>query len=266
MLREFKYFDRQIVVDFLSSVEGGLAKESKASYIQKSGQLGGKAGFPGFEVGGEKGHKEISIEESKSMEDTALFQRLYEVLTDQKMINKVDLSKEGFLQNIKQGQILEICGRIEMPFLEIVLDIFSQLLPIMQQFSPQGMDQKTLAAFKMLNQLSSLSTLNVRIISAQKGEVNFVATIYREKLKVSKQELADEYFALCRVRRILKEGEAFDLFKLPIKMNNKMIEEFLQRFDNIPLEALALLGKKPTIEDLQIRYPAIILNPIAIYQ
>lgn len=266
VLREFKYFDRQIIVDFLSSIEGGLARESKASYLQKSAQLGGKVGFPGVEIGGEKGHKEISVEESKTMEDAALFKRLYEALTDQKMISKIDWSKEGFWHDIKQGRILEIHGRIEMPFLEIALDIFNQLLPIMQQFSFQSVDQKALVSFKMLNQLSSLGTLNVRIAPAQKNKVNFVATLYRQKLKVSKQELVDECFVLCRVRKVLKEGEIFDLFKLPIKMNKKMIEGFLKSFDNMPPEALALLGKKPTIKDLQVCYPAVILKPIAIYQ
>jgi len=265
-LREFKYFDRQIVVDFLSSVEGGLAKESKASYIQKSGQLEGKVGFPGVEIGGKKGHEEISIEESKTMEDAALFQRLYEVLTDQKMINKADSSKEGSWQNVKPGRILEMHGRIELPFFEIALDIFKQLLPIMQQFSPPSIDQKALAAFHMLNQLSALSTLNVRIIPAQTSEVNFVATLHRQKLKVLEQELADECFALCRVRKLLEKGEAFDLFKLPIKINKDMMENFIKSFGNMPPEALALLGKKPTIEDLQVHYPAVILNPIAIYQ
>ena len=266
VLREFKYFDRRIVVDFLSSIEGGLARESKASYLQKSAQLGGRVGFPGLEIGGEKGRKEISIEESKTMEDAALFQRLYEALTDQKMINKIDWSKYSFWQDIERGRILEIHGRIELPVLEITLDIFGQLLPIMQQFSPRGIDQKALTAFKMLNRLSSLGTLNVRIIPAQNDEVNFVATLHRQKLKVSKQELADEYVVLGRVRKVLKEGETFDLFKLPIKMNEKMIEGFLKSFDNMPPEALALLGKKPTIEDLQVCYPAVILNPIAIYQ
>jgi hypothetical protein len=48
VLREFKYFDRQIVVDFLSSIEGGLVRESKASFLQKGAQLEGRVGVRGL--------------------------------------------------------------------------------------------------------------------------------------------------------------------------------------------------------------------------
>jgi len=128
------------------------------------------------------------------------------------------------------------------------------------------MDQKTLVAFQMLNRLSSLGTLNVRIIPTVKGEGNFVVLLHRQKLKVPKQELADECLVLGRVRKVLEKDETFDLFKLPIKMNKKLIQELLKSFDNMPPDALALLGKKPTMEDLQVCYPAVILNPIAVYQ
>ena len=123
-----------------------------------------------------------------------------------------------------------------------------------------------MALINMLNSISSLSALNVTIIPIQKSEVSFIVTLNRQKLKVRKQELSDECFTLCRVRKILRKDETFDMFKLPIRMNEKITEDLLKKFDNMPPEILDLVGKKPTIKDLQVQYPAIILSPIAIYQ
>lgn len=267
MLREFKYLDRQIVVDFLSSIEGGLATASKASLSKKGGKLGVKANVPTiFEVEGERGSKEISIEESRTIEDAALFERLYNALAEQKMIEKVDGLKEDSLKNMRQGKVLEIHGTIEVPFFEVLLDVFTQIIPLMSYSTSGGLDQKGIDALKMFNTMSLMSALNVRIIPSQTSEANFVLTLSRDKLRVKKQELSDECSSLCRVRRILKKDETFDMLRLPVKINKTIMGNLLQSFEKMPSDVSDILGRKPAIDDLQIRSPAIILTPIAIYQ
>ena len=260
-LREFKYFDRQIVEDFLSSIEGGLARETRLSSTRRDSRIGAEAGVPGFKLKGDKSTEDISNEETKTMGDAALFQRLYDALISYKMIeNYPNPKEENVLATIKQGSILEIEGILQLQFFDLMLDVFKQVLPVMQR---QTLDPKGLA---MLGMLSASETLNVRVITAPVTNISLVAVLQSRNLRVPKSELADTYSLLCRVKRVLKEGEDFDILKLPVKLNQKLIGEFLKGFSNMPNETLELLGKKPTEDDLQVHYPALILTPVAIYQ
>lgn len=256
ILREFKYFDRQIVEDFLSSMEGGLATESRSSSIAKNRRIGGEVGLPPFaKISAQKGSIDITKEETKTLGDAALFQRLYDALSNHDMIKQ-----QAKLEENKQGDIIELSGDIELPFFETALDFFVQLLPIMQS---QTLDQKGLAVFNML---SKSETLNVRIMASPENKIGLVAVLFQKNLRISKQGLADNFTGLYRIKRILKENETYNLLKLPIKLNQKMIDDLLKNFTNMDENTVELLGKKPTADDLQVHYPTIILTPVAIYQ
>lgn len=257
-LREFKYFDRQIVDDFLSCIEGELATESKLSSTKKDSRLGAEVGVSVFKVKGERGAEDISNVETKTMGDAALFQRLYVALKNNCMINKCkELEKTP---ETAKGQILELEGTIEIPFFENLFEISRQLMPMAQ---PQAIDPN---GNKVVDILAHNQTVNVRVM-AEESKTSLVAVVQRRNLRVPIQELADEYKALYRVKRVLKQNEVFDV-KLPVRLNPTMMNDLLKNSSCIPAETLELLGKNKQLsqEDLQIRYPAFVLTPIAIYQ
>jgi hypothetical protein len=85
-----------------------------------------------------------------------------------------------------------------------------------------------------------------------------------KNIRVTKQELNGEYTVLCRVKKILKKNEKFELFSLipGFKMDREMIKDFIKSFRNMP----KILGNPPKVGDLQVWYPAMVVTPIAIYR
>jgi hypothetical protein len=256
ILREFKYFDRQIVEDFLSSIEGGLATESKVSEIRKGSRVGAEAGISLLKVKGEKATQDVSNEETKTMGNAALFQRLYVALEMRHMIN-INVEEQA----PEQGDIFELEGNIELPFFENISEISRQINPLLLSQQPDANRDTALSI------LAQNQTVNVRIVSGKKNN-QIIAVIQKRNLRVPIQELADNYKGLYRIKRVLKPNETFDVFKLPIKLSDEMISGLLKNLSNMPVETLLSLGinKQPSREDFQVKSPAIVLTPIAIYQ
>ncbi len=256
-LREFKYFDRQIVEDFLSSIEGGLATESRSSLVSKGRNISGEVGVSVAKLSIQKGTTDVSKEETKTLGDAALFQRLYDAIS---RLNMIRQSSE--IDSIKQGDLIELTGVLELPFFEKALDIFGQLSSFMQT---QAMNPQGLAMFGLL---SKSETLNVRIHVVPEIKTALVAVLSQRNLRpgVPKLELEDNFTGLYRVKRRLQENETFDILKLPVKLSQKMTNDLLKNVSNMPDNVVDLLGKKPTEDDLQVHYPATILTPVAIYQ
>jgi len=221
-LREFKYFDRQIVKDFLSSIEGGLATESRSSSIDKGKRIGGEVGVQVAKLSLQKSSTDITKEETKTLGDAALFQRLYDTLSHLNMIRQ-----QSEIEDIKQGDIVELNGTIELPFFEATLDVLRQFLPFMK---PQTTNQEGMQGLAVLGMLSKSETLNVRIFVTPEIKSSLAAVLLQRNLRVPKQELEDDYTGLYRLKRILKKDETFNIFKLPIKLNQKMTNDLLKSF------------------------------------
>jgi len=68
-----------------------------------------------------------------------------------------------------------------------------------------------------------------------------------------------------RIRKKLKRNEKFDLFKLlptEFQLGSKEMGEMLKSFKEMP----SILGKPPTIKDIKVGYPAMVITPVAIYR
>ncbi|MGB2728104.1 MAG: hypothetical protein WBD09_06465 [Halobacteriota archaeon] len=116
----------------------------------------------------------------------------------------------------------------------------------------------------MLSQESSKEGFNIKITTIKTPKFKFVATLPSKNIRVTKQELNGEYNALCRVKKILKKNEKFELFSLisGFRMNREMVKDFIKSFRDMP----KILGKPPEVGDLQVGYPAMVVTPIAIYR
>ena len=87
-LREFVYFDREKVEDFVSALLGGLPNEQKETTATKPSQIGGSLGLGSTKVNLKKGFKEITREE--------LLKATYKILQGGKYIS-VSFSDELLL-------------------------------------------------------------------------------------------------------------------------------------------------------------------------
>jgi len=263
ILREFAYFDRQKIEDFISSIDDGLIRERKETTREIDAGLKAKIGIPGVaEVGGDLGSKGSEIEELKSSTDASLFQRLYTYFTSKTIITSIKEINKELWDKIENGDIIEIFGEVELSTMENVIDLLKIMMPFMKN---QGTTKKPQKGIQLMEIMSSSQVgVNIRI-SLKNRSYKFVASLPTEKIRVTKQELNSAYTVLCRVQRKLNPGEYFDLFSLipGLKLPRKQLRTLVTSF---PPEAQQLIGKPITMEDFRISHPAMIVTPIAIYR
>jgi len=263
ILREFAYFDRQKIEDFISSIEDGLIREIKETTREIDAELKAKMGIPGVvEVGGGLGSKGSEIQELKLSTDASLFQRLYTYFISNKSITSIKEINKELWDKIENGDIIEIFGEVELSTMENVIDLLTMLLPYMRKQAATKESKKGIQSLEIIS--SSKAGVNIRI-SLENRSYKFVASLPNEKIRVTKQELNSTYTVLCRVQRKLNPGESFDLFSLipGLKLPRKQIRTLVKSF---PTNIQPFIEKPITIEDFRISHPAMIVTPIAIYR
>jgi len=264
ILREFAYFDRQKIEDFISSIDDGLIREKKETIREIDAGLKAKIGIPGVaEIGGDLGSKGSEIEELKSSTDASLFQRLYTYFTSKTIITPIKEINKELWDKIENGDIIEIFGEVELSTMENVIDLLKILLPLMKSQEATKESQKGIQLMEMMS--SSQGGVNIRI-SLKNRSYKFVASLPAEKIRVTKQELNSTYNVLCRVQRKLNPKESFDLFSLipGLKLPRKQLRTLVTSLSTEKIQPF--IEKTITLEDFRISYPAMIVTPIAIYR
>ena len=266
VLREFAYFDRQKVEDFLSSIEDGLAREKTEISRKMGGEAKGEVsvGIAKFGAGVER--KGSELQEMKAATDASLFQRLYTYLKNEKLIRDIDSINAKEWMQIEKGEITELTGGIELSLMENLIDILATFMPLM---GTQVIDEKARSGLKLLQMLGKLSSekgFNIKITPRVESKFRLVAHLPAKYIRVgSKQELTGDYRILCRVQKRLKPNETFNLFSFfpGIRMPKNALEQLIKTF---PIDLAMFLGKPIQIEDFRVSYPAMIVTPIAIYR
>ena len=264
ILREFAYFDRQKIEDFISSIEDGLIREKKETTREIDAELKAKLAIPGFvEVDGGLGSKGSEIEELKSSTDASLFQRLHIYFTSNTIITSIKEINKELWDKIENGDILEIFGEVKLSTMENVIDLLKIIMPLFKNQPVTEESQKGIQLMEMMS--SSQVGVNIRI-SLKNRRYKFVASLPTEKIRVTKQELNSTYNVLCRVQRKLNQGESFDLFSVipGLKLPRKQLRTLVTSLSTEKIQPF--IGKPITLEDFRISYPAMIVTPIAIYR
>ena len=151
ILREFAYFDRQKIEDFISSIEDGLIREKKETTHETDAELKAKIGIPGVaEVGGGLGSKGSEIEELKLSTDASLFQRLYMYFTSNTIITSIKEINKELWDKIENGDIIEIFGEVELSTMENVIDLLKIMMPFMKNQGATKESQKGIQLMEMI--------------------------------------------------------------------------------------------------------------------
>lgn len=268
-IREFVYFDREKVVDFVSASQGGLPEQHRQVTSKKSAHfdVGLKAWFLNLVRRG--GTRELTWEEIQSETNASLFERLHNLLEESGSIINLESLNSEIWGKLKVGEFVEIAARIEFSALERLFTLFREFTQIGEKLGlAEIRDPKWASVMAYLSLLVEKQTeYNIRIcpLAAPSKELIFVSSLPKDKVRGSRAELAGEYMVFGRIQRKLRENETFELQSLipiDIRLPKDQVRDFLRGFKDIP----QFLGPAPTMDDLEIPHPAMILTPIAIYR
>lgn len=263
LLKEFAYLDRQRIQDFISLLEGGLAKEMTEKKQKISAEARGEVSIPRLaKLGGGLKRKGTESEELKIATEVSLFQRLNTYLDKEKLCRRLDSVDEKVLRKIKRGELVEFEGNVEVSAMDKVFKILASYA----NFFPVK-NEKSKFAMSLVNKVISREGFNIKVTHINEPRFKFVGYLLKKNLRVETEELEDEYCILCRVKRVLKPNKSLDLFSLPqIRMPKSIIHGLIQSFENLPPQSRMLFSKPIGMEDFKIPYPAVLVTPIAIYR
>ncbi len=269
VLREFIYYDREKIEDFLSIIEDGLVNQQIETRTEHGVKIKGEGGLkPIITIGAEKGFADNELQRLKTSTDASLFQNLYTLLKRENKLNSLEYISESEWDQLNKGDILELEAQIEFSGLSILFEKIIKFTNFLEQIGfDDTMDEKNqqiMAGIKILNQLTLDDGINVKITPVNSLKYKFVSILTPDNLKGNKQELIGEYKVMCRVKKIIDKDEKMELFNLipGAELDKEQIEDFVKSFENMP----AMFGPAPKMEDLQITYPAMMVTPIAIYR
>ena len=252
-LREFVYFDRQKIIDFLSSLDKGLSQSKRELIVKESSKLSGQIGVPGVGIGGSRGGGRLEFEELKMETPASLFEKLYEMLEKSHSIQSLSKAKVGDI--IEQHVSIELSGK------DVLADIMEGIIPLVEKQSAPTLDTKNLEMIKAI--IQNLASKGVTVIMTPLNDPpqKIVADLQHDRIRVSRSELVGDYVALCRIQRILKVGEAFDLFRIIHGMKLPP-----QAYEGLSQMQHPLWNVNLSKEKFELGYPGRIVTAVVIYR
>lgn len=272
VLRSFLYLNEDIMDDYLSQLEGGIIE---GSYTTKDVTSKGKEGGAGLNIAGVsgsgKGNTASSSEIQQTIRETpaAKFTRLYDLLEKEELIQHLSGFDLVVYEDIQAGEIVEVRGMAKLPKWEHLTKEVSGLSGLVDMMKALGLDPfdgdaTNMAAyegFTTLIEKKAKEDIEVIISPIGSPDIKFVASLDGTHLRRKKDDLEAEMTILGKVRSKLEKNEKIDIFRLAPRLEEI---QHLSRDQRHNAKKKAQRTDSPL--DEFVKYPALRVQPIAIYQ
>jgi hypothetical protein len=260
VLREFAYFDRQKVVDFVSALEDGLVRSKRETSIIGDRELRGEIGLSGVaKLELSKGTTRKEVEQEKAQTDASLFERLHSMLLEQGLLKDLNAPELGE-RDLMEAEV-NVALSAKDRFFEIV-DIVKELGQLAGQSAHRG-QPSLFQVLRVLSEYASRQGITLVMTPRYQSNTKLFSALPTNgnKLRTAKSELNGTYRILCRILRILKVGEKVNLFGIVpgISLQQETIQQFINAQPDV-------LTGKISMNDLEVAYPAIEVTTIALYR
>jgi hypothetical protein len=268
------YLDENIVDDYLAQFEGGVLEGPYTAQDTTTGVKGGGAAIKAWVA---EGNANISSTSSSVVSQTiretpvAKFTRLYDLLAKDDLIQPLNGFDLEVYEQIEPGEIVEVRGNAKLPqweHLSKTISGFSDLIDLMKALGQDPLaDSNASEAYQGFSALIAKKVQEgVELIIAPIGspQFKFVANLNRAKITRQIDELEAELIVLGKVRRKLAERETIDIVRLAPRLDSL---EKLNRAQRRSMDkGRAKMPSTDSPLDEVIKYPAMQILPIAIYQ
>ena len=271
-LRSFIYIDEETVDDYLSQIEGGILE---GPFTEESISADSKGG--GFNVGIHPFGAKANIDKSASYKTTqtirempaSKFQRLYDALAKSKELHTYESLSTSAYSAIGRNEIAEFICSAQLPSWEKLLDQVEDIARLGEALKGWSVDNDQVD--NMLKQAESIKKVspdseNLLLLAKVFASPDFAVftKLRREYLKRDKKQLEGEITIFGKVVRKLTAGKKVDALRLVPrideinKLNRATRRQAEKKSTKVP--------DSKTEYDVQIKYPAIEVTPVAIYR
>lgn len=277
ILGTIAYLDSQEIDNLLASIEGGLVEQFRETHTNVRAKRGeGGITLPATDIGVKGGLESMREEASEALKKTTPVSRLSalrKILLEQDYVRYINAVTQDLHDDLREGQLVEVHGEISASAFTTLAQWAVELLEFGSRFgallgNSVQIDEETTQIIRWLEYVSSKG-IPIYISAPRTPDVkrgfDFACNLSPEKLRTSPEDLQGTFNILARVKRVLAKNEICYLFEfipgmsmLPGKKLKTFIKQMTKKSGKgIPFEL--------TEKDLRLRYPTIILSPIAMY-
>jgi|GEM_PF-4069140 len=277
ILGTIAYLDSQEVDNLLAGIEGGLVeqfRETRTDVRAKRGE--GGISVPATDIGVKGGLESMREEASEALKKTTPVSRLSalrKILLEQDYVQYINAVTQNLHDELKEGQLVEVRGKISVSAFTEIVELGVGFLETASKFGTiigrsLEIDEETAEWIRYLEYVSSKGIpiyISVPRAPDVKRGFDFACSLTPEKLRASTDDLEGTFNVLARVKNVLAKNEVRYLYelipgmsRLPSKELKALVKQMTKKSEKgFPFEL--------TEKDLRVRYPTIILSPIAMY-
>lgn len=265
VLRNFLYLDTDMLNDYLSTLEGYLVESAELIENQVT-KTSGKAGVTFVEAGRES-DKESGTVKRVAHTNAGKFQRLYELLEDESMVQYLEAFDSTIWNGIKRNEILEVPGIISIPQMYSTLHEVGNISPLVDLMKAFGqsdlIDEKSMNAInglKAIGDLNDNKDIPVVLNLESMSEYSFAAKLIPDYLKCEIDKLDGEVTIIGKVQKKIPKNEKYEVFSMVSGVDSLMKHQ--NREERRKYE------KNKTDKNMSdtIKGPAMVLIPLAIFR
>ncbi|MGW9157614.1 DUF6414 family protein [Microbacterium sp. NPDC055665] len=276
--KEFLYLNHETIINSLSAFEAGKVDEilEKVSEAREGG-LGGTVGYGPVKANASK-KKASNVEEelTRSRTNFSAFEAWSHHLTEASAFGELDAWDVGTRNEIAVGDTIRFKAVVS-------LSPVQQLFLTFIDYANQAADQNSI--FKQPAAQLAETKKQARMMAGWmrgRGEGKSImvsiqplgvpaprvsARLDEDYIVSGTQSVEGEFTVIAQVESLINEGEAIPAIRVlretpPTSKETDVITEALAGF----IEPAAALGVELTMDDITLRYPGVVLHPIAIYR
>ncbi len=265
ILRNFLFLNTNSMNDYLSALEGYIVEETDVIESQKS-QLGGKAGMKIVEGNtSTETHKETK--KKVAITDVSKFQRLYELMEDNNLVQYLDAFDEEIWNDIKRGEIIEVPVKAKVPNTFKLLQEAESITPFVELFRTlrdedflKKEDTDTLNGIKAISELSKNQDIPLILEIENTPGYSLITRLSPNFIRCELEQLQGEVTIIGKVSRIVPKGKKEEIFSL--------IPNFDGIYGKMNRDQKRKFNKDKSNKNISdsVKGPAFILDPLAIYK
>lgn len=269
------YLDSAQVDNLLASIEGGLVEQ----FVEKFKEAKTKKGEGGLGISGTKvgaGIESIQEEAREAIKKTTPVSRLSalrKILVDNDYTTYVNAVSDKVRDGLVKGELIEVRGDVRTSSFGELVDIATEFLNIGTKFGSlfggaMKIDPETEQIIRYL-EYSTSKGVPVYITCPRqpntKRGFDFACILNPDSLMVSKSSLPGTFNVLGRVKRVLARNEVVYVYDLIPGMSRISGPQFKALMKKLSKKSTSSFELTITEKDLRLKYPTVVISPIAMY-